>query len=73
MQAFNEGRLTVSEVLVHCHHGRKHGTVQADMVLGMLRVLHLDQKTARRRHPGADCLPHWAEPEHRRPQSPPTQ
>ena len=35
--------------LVHYHHGRKHGTDQADMVLEKeLRVLHLDLKTARR-------------------------
>jgi len=27
---------------VHYHHGREHGTMQADMVLEELRVLHLD-------------------------------
>jgi hypothetical protein len=37
---------------VQYHHGRKHGRLQADMVLETeLRVLHLDPKTARR-----DCL-----------------
>jgi hypothetical protein len=34
---------------VHYHHGRKHGSVQADMALEELRVLHLDPKVARRR------------------------
>ena len=34
---------------VHYHHGRKHGSVQADMVLEKeLRVLHLDLKVARK-------------------------
>jgi hypothetical protein len=33
----------------HYHHGRKHGSVQADMVLEELRVLHLDLKLVRRR------------------------
>ena len=33
---------------VHYHHGRKHGSVQADMVLEEPRVLHLDPKAARR-------------------------
>jgi hypothetical protein len=33
--------------LVLCHHGRKHGGTQADMVLEKeLRVLHLDQQAA---------------------------
>ena len=33
--------------LVHYHHGRKHGSVQADMVLEKeLRVLHLDRQAA---------------------------
>ena len=32
---------------VHGHQGRKHGSVQADMVLEELRVLHLDLKAAR--------------------------
>ena len=33
--------------LVHYHHGRKHGSVQADMVLEKeLRVLHLDLQAA---------------------------
>ena len=34
---------------VHYHHGRKHGSVQADMVLEKeLRVLHLDLTLAKR-------------------------
>ena len=34
---------------VHYQHGRKHGSVQADMVLEKeLRVLHLDQQTTER-------------------------
>ena len=39
---------------VHYHHGRKHGNVQADMVLEELRVLHLDLKAA------GDRMQHWA-------------
>jgi hypothetical protein len=40
---------------VHYHHSRKHGSMQADMVLEKeLRVLHLDRKAARRDwHPQA--------------------
>ena len=35
---------------VHYHHGKKHGSQQADMVLEKeLRVLHFDPKAARRR------------------------
>jgi hypothetical protein len=34
---------------VHCHHGKKHDIVQADMVLEKPRVLHHDPKAARRR------------------------
>jgi hypothetical protein len=34
--------------LVHYHHGGKHGSVQADMMLEELRVLLLDLKAARR-------------------------
>ena len=34
--------------LVHYHHGRKHGSVQAGMVLEDLRVLHLVPKTSRK-------------------------
>jgi hypothetical protein len=35
---------------MHCHHGRKHGSLQADVVLEKeLRVLHLDLQAARRR------------------------
>jgi len=30
------------------HHGRKHGSVQADMVLEELRVPHLDPRANRR-------------------------
>jgi hypothetical protein len=34
---------------VHYYHGRKHGSLQSDMVLEKeLRVLHLDPKAARR-------------------------
>ena len=32
--------------LLHYHHGRKPGSMQADMVLEESRVLHLDLKTA---------------------------
>ena len=43
---------------------QEHGTVQSDIVLEKtLRVLPLDPKTAKR-----DCVPHWAQLEHRRPQ-----
>jgi hypothetical protein len=42
---------------VHYHQGRKHGSLQADMVLEELRVLQLDLKAARRR---LDFL-HWVE------------
>jgi hypothetical protein len=35
---------------VYYHHGEKHGSVQADMVLEKeLRILHLDPMTARKR------------------------
>jgi hypothetical protein len=35
--------------LVHYHHGRKHGSLQSDMVLEKeLRVLHLDLQAAER-------------------------
>lgn len=33
---------------VHYHHYRKRGSLQADMVLGELRLLQLDQETAGR-------------------------
>jgi hypothetical protein len=33
---------------VHYHHRRKHGSMQADMVLEEPRVLHLDLTAARR-------------------------
>ena len=36
---------------VHYHHGRNHGSVQEDMVLEELKVLHLDVKEVRRRLP----------------------
>ena len=43
--------------LVHYHHGGKHGSIEADMVLEKeLRVLHLDLKAARRR---LDLILHW--------------
>ena len=35
--------------LVHYPHGGKHGSIQADLVLEELRVLHLDPKAARKR------------------------
>ena len=36
--------------LVHCHHGRKHGGMQADMVLEKdPSVLHPDQKAVGRK------------------------
>ena len=41
--------------LGHCHHGRKHGSMQADMVLEKEpRVLHLDLQAAE-----GDCVAHW--------------
>jgi hypothetical protein len=37
--------------LAHCRLGRKHGSMQADMVLEKeLRVLHLDPKAKERNH-----------------------
>jgi hypothetical protein len=44
-QTFNWGWLTVSEV--HYHHGGKHDSLQADMVLEDPGVLHLHPKAAR--------------------------
>jgi hypothetical protein len=42
--------------LVRDHHGEKHGSVLADMVLEKeLRVLHLNPKAAEKY-----CEPHWA-------------
>jgi hypothetical protein len=39
--------------LVHYHHGRVHGSIQADMVLEQkLRALHLDLTAARRNSSG---------------------
>jgi hypothetical protein len=32
--------------LVHYHHGGKHGSIQADMVLEEQRVLHPDPQAA---------------------------
>jgi hypothetical protein len=32
----------------HYHHGRKYDSMQVDMVLEELRVLHLDPKAAKR-------------------------
>ena len=40
---------------VHYHHGRKHGDIQADMVLEKMRALHV----ARR-----DYISHWVKLEH---------
>ena len=41
---------------VHYHHGGKHDSMQADMVLEKeLRVLHLDLQAAE-----GDCAPHHA-------------
>jgi hypothetical protein len=36
----------------HCHHGEKHGSMQADKVLEEPRALHLHPKAA-----DEDCLP----------------
>jgi hypothetical protein len=44
------GWLTLSEVQpIMITYGRKHGSIQVDMVLEELRVLYLDPKSARRR------------------------
>ena len=40
--------------LVHYHHSRKCGSLQANMVLEELRVLHLDPQAGKR-----DCVPRW--------------
>ena len=50
---------------VHHHHDRKHGSIQAGLVLGEWRVLCSDSKTARRRR--RLSLPYWAELEHQEP------
>jgi hypothetical protein len=34
---------------VHYHHGKKHSSIQADMALEEMRVLHLPPKEARSR------------------------
>jgi hypothetical protein len=39
----------------------KHGSMQVDMVLEELRLLHLDSQAAE-----GDCEPHWPQLEHRR-------
>ena len=45
---------------VHYHHGRKHGSIQADMVLEKeLRVMHLHVHAAE-----GDCVSHWVEGGH---------
>jgi hypothetical protein len=50
------GQAYSSEIQSGYHHGGKHGSIQADMVLEKeLRVLHLDAKAARRRLPSALC------------------
>ena len=58
----------------HHRHGRKHGSIQAGMMLKK-SVLHIDLKTARRRPSSAGSqeetlIPHWVELRHRRAQSP---
>ena len=40
--------LQVQKSTVHYHHGRKHGSIQADMVPEELRVLHLNQQAVGR-------------------------
>ena len=59
---------------VYYHHGRKHGSIQADTVLGKeLRVLHpsaSSSKGSRRRRLSTESqeeapIPHWAELEHK--------
>jgi hypothetical protein len=64
---------------VRYHHSKKHGSMQAVMVLEEPRVLlqhheHLNPKAARRetvfhRQPGGGALQDWTEPKHRRLQS----
>jgi hypothetical protein len=39
--------------LVHYHHGRKHGSLQTDMALEELRVLHLVLKAGENWLPGS--------------------
>jgi hypothetical protein len=46
------------------HHGRKHGSMQADVVLEEPRVLHLDPLATEK------CVPHWAGLEYMRPHCP---
>ena len=45
---------------VRYHHSKKHGIVQADLVLEEQRVLHFNQKAAGRRL----SFPHWVKLEH---------
>jgi hypothetical protein len=53
--------------LVYYCHGWKHGSMQIDAVLEKkLRVLHLDPQVA-----DEDCVSHWGQLKHRRPQNPP--
>ena len=52
--------------LVHCHHGEKHGCVQADIMLEVLRILHIGLQAAIK-----DCVLYRVEFESVRPQSPP--
>ena len=54
--------------LIQYHHGRKQGSMQADMVLEELRVLHLDSQAVE-----GDCVSQWAHLKHRRLQSLPSQ
>ena len=63
---------------MHYHHSWKYGSVQAGMVLEEPRVLHHDLKSAWRRLSSTSSqeetlFSHWAEIEHRRPQSLPKQ
>lgn len=58
-----------SRGLVHYHHSRKHGIVQAEMVLE--KELSVEKELERQ--PRGNGLPHRVEPEQRRFQSPPTQ
>jgi hypothetical protein len=54
---------------VHYHNSRKHGSIQADMMLEKLRVLYLDLKASRKRLDSTGSQEalsqHWEETEHR--------
>jgi hypothetical protein len=39
---------------IHFHRGRKHGSMQVDMVLDVQRILHFDPKVARGRLSSTD-------------------